>query len=373
MGKSNYEPVFIMLDDVAQKALPMDGDPFGLEPVKEIIESMLKGTDHFCEIMLADLARRELKHEGLALFVNEQMSAAKYDEFTLMATHNVPRSVIVDVGKDFTFPVSSNGMTMLESPDVPFWDFFLGLREKTHNNKPGRIFAVLAISNTETDPSEFQPEHWAVINVLGKYLAWMFAQKGFIDHLSLEDEKTGAWNARWFKRKMNDLEQLRMEERLGNLTFVFLDVDGYKKVNDENGHVFADLAMGHMFHQLRRCFKKTDYIARWGKGDEWVIICLDVSSQDILRRFKGMNHEDGLHIKAAGWQFFHDGKQIDGFEMSVGIAQFDPAKDGILKKAMQRADDLQGLVKKTGKFAVLADHETIEIQRRIGELKISEK
>jgi len=360
----NGRQIFVMLDEVAKKASALEGDPFGLKPVKELIEALLKGTDHFCGTLLQDLARRELSHEGLALFVNEQMSADKYDEFTLMATHNVSRSVSVDVGKDFIFPVSDDGMTMLGTPDLEYWDFFLGLREQNDSGKKGRIFAVLAISNTEVEPAEFQPEHWAVVNELGNYLAWMFAQKGFIDHLSLVDDKTGAWNARWLRRKINELELLRMEERLGQVTFVFLDVDGFKQINDEKGHHFADLAMGHLFYKLRRHFKKTDYIARWGKGDEWVIICLDASSHDIARRFNGSSAAEGLHLKASKWQFSHDGDSIDGFELSIGIASFDPRADGHLKQALMRADDLQGLVKKTGKLYVLPDHDQDEIARR---------
>lgn len=365
--------VVVMLDEVVRKAQPLSGDPFGLEPKKALISSLLQGTDEFCRVQLVNLAELELHHEGLALFVKEGMSAGEHQQFTLMAAHNVNRSTLADVGKEFTFPVSEDGLEILQPPDLGSWEFFLGFREQVPAGKKGRIFAFLALNKTETAPTDFRAEHWATINELGSFLAWMFAQKGFIDHLSLADEKTGAWNARWLRRHIKYLELLRLEERLGPVTFVFMDVDGFKDVNDEKGHVFADMAVGHLYDRLRRHFKKTDSIVRYGKGDEFVIVCLDAGAKDLARRFRGSNEEKGLLFKAAeDWEFKQGDQSIDGFELSIGIAEL-KKEDGNLIEVLRRADYLQGLVKQTGKLAVLADCDTEDIARREEDIQKAKK
>lgn len=56
-----------------------------------------------------------------------------------------------------------------------------------------------------------------------------------------------------------------------NMYLLVLDVNRFKKINDEHGHVQGDLALKAIANYLKEsCIEKSDFIARYG-GDEFVI------------------------------------------------------------------------------------------------------
>lgn len=58
----------------------------------------------------------------------------------------------------------------------------------------------------------------------------------------------------------------------------FLDLDGFKAVNDTHGHSVGDAVLRLVGNRLRRCTRETDFVCRFG-GDEFVIIQADVAEQ----------------------------------------------------------------------------------------------
>ncbi len=57
-----------------------------------------------------------------------------------------------------------------------------------------------------------------------------------------------------------------------NMHLLVLDVNRFKKINDEHGHAQGDLALKSIANCLKEsCIEKSDFIARYG-GDEFVIV-----------------------------------------------------------------------------------------------------
>jgi len=67
------------------------------------------------------------------------------------------------------------------------------------------------------------------------------------------------------------------------LAILFIDLDGFKAVNDLYGHHVGDLALRELANRLAEARRRTDTIARFG-GDEFVVVCPDVESVDVAFR-----------------------------------------------------------------------------------------
>ena len=79
-----------------------------------------------------------------------------------------------------------------------------------------------------------------------------------------------------FETRLQDLEET------GNLAVLFIDVDGFKEVNDSLGHVAGDELLCALVRELRQVLGAGEVLARWG-GDEFVAL-LDVSDRDQARQ-----------------------------------------------------------------------------------------
>ncbi|HWS39259.1 MAG TPA: GGDEF domain-containing protein [Actinoplanes sp.] len=83
-------------------------------------------------------------------------------------------------------------------------------------------------------------------------------------HLAYHDPLTGAANRALFLD--------RAESRAtGSLTVLYLDLDGFKPVNDRLGHAAGDTLLVEVVHRLRAETRDTDLVARLG-GDEFAIL-----------------------------------------------------------------------------------------------------
>jgi diguanylate cyclase (GGDEF)-like protein len=78
-------------------------------------------------------------------------------------------------------------------------------------------------------------------------------------------------------------------QKLG-MAVVFLDLDGFKPLNDQHGHRFGDKVLAWVAQALKQATRQEDFVARYG-GDEFVILVNQVSNMDeiepLLRRVLG--------------------------------------------------------------------------------------
>ncbi len=85
--------------------------------------------------------------------------------------------------------------------------------------------------------------------------------------LAHTDHLTGAMNLRAFKKQVE--AEIYRSERYGcQLTVAYIDVDGFKDVNDLFGHAEGDRLLASIVSTLKNNTRKADVVARVG-GDEW--------------------------------------------------------------------------------------------------------
>ena len=96
--------------------------------------------------------------------------------------------------------------------------------------------------------------------------------------LAHTDQLTGLPNRTLFTDRLKNMlaHGRRTGQRLGLL---FLDLDGFKAVNDKTGHAAGDEALRIIAQRLHRVLRENDTLARWG-GDEFTVLLADIQSRD---------------------------------------------------------------------------------------------
>lgn len=97
-------------------------------------------------------------------------------------------------------------------------------------------------------------------------------------YLAHHDPLTGLTNRALFNDRLESA--LRAARRhQSNLALLFVDINGFKGVNDVHGHAAGDRVLCEMARRLQACVRETDTVARMG-GDEFVVLLTDIHSAD---------------------------------------------------------------------------------------------
>lgn len=95
-------------------------------------------------------------------------------------------------------------------------------------------------------------------------------------HEVLHDGLTGLPNKRLLVDRLT-LALARSKRAGTQVAVLFLDLDGFKEVNDTLGHAAGDQLLIGVAERLQECLRDTDTCARVG-GDEFVVVCEDLSN-----------------------------------------------------------------------------------------------
>jgi diguanylate cyclase (GGDEF)-like protein len=168
----------------------------------------------------------------------------------------------------------------LENPTAAD-EFFPGLgvgeamvQSGTHALIASPIFnhgeAIAALGVYFNHPRAFDGQARPLIRALAQQAAPVFARIRLEDQIlrsAMLDEVTRSPSRRLFERGLERAE----EQRTFCSAVLFLDLDGFKKVNDRLGHSAGDRLLREVGERLRNVFRADDAVARYG-GDEFVAV-----------------------------------------------------------------------------------------------------
>ena len=161
--------------------------------------------------------------------------------------------------------------------------------------------------------------------------------------LSLTDDLTQLYNSRFLSQVLR--RETKRASRSGRpLSLLFVDLDGFKAVNDTHGHLFGSRALVEAASVIRASARETDMVARFG-GDEFALILPDTGSEGAAAV------GDRVRERIAAFRFLQgDGLSIK-LTVSVGVATL-PDVAGSADELIQAADDAMYWVKEHGKNAL---------------------
>lgn len=91
-----------------------------------------------------------------------------------------------------------------------------------------------------------------------------------VEFLAITDPLTGLYNRRHFEI-MIEKEFNRTARYNSPTSCLMIDIDYFKRINDEYGHRAGDTVLKEIADLLKRCLRKIDTVARWG-GEEFVVL-----------------------------------------------------------------------------------------------------
>src|SRR5436190_5508162 len=136
-----------------------------------------------------------------------------------------------------------------------------------------------------------------------------------------------------------EVERARLERSGGELSIGLLDIDNFKKLNDELGHSAGDEALKSLAAIVSKTLRPTDRIARYG-GEEFVVLLPETPAaegEQVLTR---------LQRSLTGGLFMHKDKQIF-VTFSAGVTGYRMAER--IEDSLERADQALYEAKRTGK------------------------
>ncbi len=169
-----------------------------------------------------------------------------------------------------------------------------------------------------------------------------------LDQLARLDGLTGIFNRRHFNQQI-EYEWQRTRRHKEFLSLMIIDIDHFKQVNDDYGHLFGDQCLIHMGAILKNSVQRPeDIVARYG-GEEFVILLPNTNISGahlIAERVRQSTEKLRLDYR---------NKQVQ-FTVSIGISSMIPRQDSSTIDLIASADQALYLAKERGRNRVIALH-----------------
>lgn len=164
----------------------------------------------------------------------------------------------------------------------------------------------------------------------------------YLEKVSFYDELTRLKNRRYLREKV-----LHNNNNLKNGAVLLVDLDNFKKVNDQYGHNVGDEVLKFMAQRLQEALKIPNVIFRWG-GEEFLILLKDIQDEVILKQ---QCQEIIQHCKTD----FQMGNITISCSMSMGVKAYATLTLDNYHKAIDRADQMLYQAKANGKQCYILD------------------
>ncbi len=161
----------------------------------------------------------------------------------------------------------------------------------------------------------------------------------YMKSLGVKDGLTGLYNHRYFQETLE--EMINSHRKDGKeLGLLMIDLDDFKRINDEYGHPVGDKVLKQFARILKSNVREKDILARYG-GEEFTVIFPDISSK------VAVNASERIRKVLENYSF-----KITDFDkhltISLGLAFF-PADGDSREKLVEKADEALYRAKNSGK------------------------
>ena len=234
---------------------------------------------------------RIIEAELWTLLMLDEDSQELYYAIAAGGEHEALRGLRVKVGEGVAGWVVEHGETLHRSRDAEHDPRLM----EEHAAKPGKVRSVIALplrgrKGTHGVIEIFNPRAdqltdytIAFLHILADHAAIAIENAhdvARIQQLTITDDCTGLYNARHLYEVLGrELERCSRTQR--PVSLAFLDLDRFKLVNDEHGHLVGSELLARTGRRLQELSRKQDFCFRYG-GDEFVILMPETGASDAL-------------------------------------------------------------------------------------------
>ncbi len=172
-----------------------------------------------------------------------------------------------------------------------------------------------------------------------------------LEHGLSHDKLTKLKNRGYFEEKSKDYiestEKIKNENRrewtgFKDISFLFFDIDHFKKINDTYGHATGDLVLKTVADTLKKDLRVGDIIARWG-GEEFIAILLGANEEQAKMKAEQIREEVEKIV--------FDEPQDLKVTISIGVSEFEDGKT--FEDLVNHADEALYSAKNSGRNKVI--------------------
>lgn len=163
-----------------------------------------------------------------------------------------------------------------------------------------------------------------------KDLASMAERELAFIELATIDELTGLSNRRGFMTSARYVVNLCNRQEI-SCSLIFIDLNGFKNINDQFGHLEGDRALVDFSNLLKNNFRNSDVLARLG-GDEFVVLLTDTTKSVAVTAMKKLQKSID--------EYYSNNNHGYRISCCYGIAEPDPSQHIAIEKLLKDADSL---------------------------------
>lgn len=148
-------------------------------------------------------------------------------------------------------------------------NYLIATKRSLHKDTAGNLFLVGVIRDI-TERKKLEAELRRTAEELSRSNNELKASEKRLRHLANHDPLTGLPNRKLFNEKLNQLLEWG-EENQQLVSLLFLDLDGFKPVNDNLGHDMGDVLLKAVAQRIKNSLRISDVVSRLG-GDEFTVL-----------------------------------------------------------------------------------------------------
>ena len=205
--------------------------------------------------------------------------------------------IVEDVSKDSRFSSDMDDMTLFQTKSI------IGVPLKNNN----KVFGVIELIN-KLDGHPFTPLELNLLATIGDFAAIAIEKAYYMKamkRMATIDQLTGLYNRRAFI-SYYEKEYDRSKRSGHNFSIMMIDLDGFKKINDQYGHGEGDKALIRVAGLLNKNLRTADFSCRFG-GDEFAILMPETDK------------EKADHLKERIYQQLRKNNQEHEIQISLSI------------------------------------------------------